>query len=402
MLSRMVLIALILLIPTNLVFGAQLDARIPRNVDAIEPSFKFLRVVIIDYPDGGDLANLLQGKQEKISFIADSQTSGILSLIQQLNTSIKKSSSHATITDAKIVYQATLDGKKGSAVIEYKIELILTVTDYIIRQAVPHSSQVEQEVSALLDSHWRGISITEPIVLQTEYGSYDVNDVSSVLKVVAPEVLEKIQDTDAKKVLDQKLLDASGIQNLPLTKWHKLFDPTALQEDAKKMGFTGNTVISQYSMGECNIEIGPCTDKKTAQQFTLDKKYTIRSIESQDQATLAIEGYVTSTKLADIEVFGVNSKIPDDFSDSPTGEFPVSIIYGMATMAGIGAIALFWFSNRQLKKDQGGQRGIDPALLQVRETSSSSGGYKTNRGEAYLPDSKEIPQRTMPKGWKSN
>ncbi|KAF6241991.1 hypothetical protein C6988_10605, partial [Nitrosopumilus sp. b1] len=45
------------------------------------------------------------------------------------------------------------------------------------------------------------------------------------------------------------------------------------------------------------------------------------------------------------------------------------------------------FSNRQLKKEQGqGQTGIDPSRLTGYQTSASSGGYQTNRGEAQLKD----------------
>ena len=54
------------------------------------------------------------------------------------------------------------------------------------------------------------------------------------------------------------------------------------------------------------------------------------------------------------------------------------IIYGMAGMAGLGAIAILLFSNRQLKKEVGqGQQGIDPSRLRARSTSSDAGGYQT-------------------------
>ncbi len=60
-------------------------------------------------------------------------------------------------------------------------------------------------------------------------------------------------------------------------------------------------------------------------------------------------------------------------------------MYGMAGMAAIGGIVMFVFSNRKLKKDQNeGQTGIDPTHLRSYETSTSSGSYKTNRGESYL------------------
>jgi hypothetical protein len=58
----------------------------------------------------------------------------------------------------------------------------------------------------------------------------------------------------------------------------------------------------------------------------------------------------------------------------------------MAGMAAIGGIGFFIFSNRALKNQKEGQQGIDPSRLVGYQTSASSGGYQTNRGEAQLRD----------------
>ena len=98
------------------------------------------------------------------------------------------------------------------------------------------------------------------------------------------------------------------------------------------------------------------------------------------------------------------------------------IIYGMAGMAGVVGIGVFIISEKKRKKDAGqGQTGIDPSRLRAASTSTGAGGYKTNRGEAYLDDEsyektrsvyeqsqveeKQDEQPTsnkgsMPKGWK--
>ena len=64
----------------------------------------------------------------------------------------------------------------------------------------------------------------------------------------------------------------------------------------------------------------------------------------------------------------------------------------MAGLAAIGGIAFFIFSNRALKNQTVGQQGIDPGKLVSYQTSSSSGGYQTNRGEAYLADTSDYEQ----------
>ncbi|MBI5698170.1 MAG: hypothetical protein HZC29_06780, partial [Thaumarchaeota archaeon] len=95
---------------------------------------------------------------------------------------------------------------------------------------------------------------------------------------------------------------------------------------------------------------------------------------------------------------------------TPKEQFPIFVMYGMAGMAAAGAGGFFWWSNKKAKKETNlGQTGIDPSHLKGVETSSASGGYHTNRGEAQLADGSDYAQtknvyseptkRTMPKGW---
>ena len=96
-------------------------------------------------------------------------------------------------------------------------------------------------------------------------------------------------------------------------------------------------------------------------------------------------------------------------------------------MAGVAGIAVFIVSEKKRKGDiKAGniQTGIDPTQLVGADTSTGSGGYKTNRGEAHLKsdeysqhrsvydtpqveekttpaeDKKESSKGSMPKGWK--
>ena len=101
------------------------------------------------------------------------------------------------------------------------------------------------------------------------------------------------------------------------------------------------------------------------------------------------------------------------------------IIYGMAGMAAVVGGMVFIISEKKRKKDVGvTQSGIDPSQLVGADTSTGSGGYKTNRGEAHLKsdeysqhrsvydnpqveektapaeEKKESTKGSMPKGWK--
>jgi len=185
-------------------------------------------------------------------------------------------------------------------------------------------------------------------------------------------------------ILELPLIDASGIMDLPLNKWHSLFDNTAIIPGAIEYKYVGKNVLTYYSMGECSIITGPCGDREWNKEINLDKKYTIRIIESRDDATILLEGYVDSTRINGIEVFQTNLK--SVVTQKPdTDGFPPTVMFGMAGMAAIGGIVMFVYSNRKLKKEKNeGQTGIDPVHLRSYETSISAGSYKTNRGESYL------------------
>lgn len=382
-------------------YSAQLDADIPAGATEITPSYKFLRIIFLDHPDGGLLSDLLQEKEGTLSFTADKDMQGVSEIISQINSQLGDSLSGSFVSDIKIQYKAILDVNEKLSKLEYNIQINPTIQNPIITI----------DSQRFIDTDWRGIKLSGPILIQTEYGMYDINSPKSTLQVLVPELLEKLQNTDAKKILEIELLDASGIDALPLSKWHFLFDPTGILEESKKANFQGNSVISHYSMGECNIFINLCEDREWKESFVLDKKYTITATESRDDATISLEGYGSIQRIGDSEVFGMTER-PSNTAPAP--EFPVGIIYGMAAMAGIGGIAVFVFSNRKLKNEEGqGQRGIDPSQLRASPTHAGAGGYHTVRGEAYLASDTDYQKTrsvydeksetkskgTLPKGW---
>jgi len=112
--------------------AVQLDATILSNQDTTKPEFQFLRIMYIEYPDGGQLAELLQGVSQKITFQANMDTLGIAELKAQLNENLKSHSSDTRVTDLKVEYQAILQGNEKRAVMEYKIELIPTISNHVI------------------------------------------------------------------------------------------------------------------------------------------------------------------------------------------------------------------------------------------------------------------------------
>jgi hypothetical protein len=179
--------------------AAQLDAAILSGSDSTEPSFEFLRVIYIEYPNGGEISDSLRGKKQTVSFVADNDTPGIDELVMQLNQKLKSIPSNAVISDARINYQAILQGNEDYAVIEYKIKLIPTITNHVLEQEFEKST---------IDANWRGISLENPAVIQTAYGSFDINNPKSALDVMIPNISENLKDIS---ILELPLIDASKI-----------------------------------------------------------------------------------------------------------------------------------------------------------------------------------------------
>ena len=356
------------------VWAAQLDAKIFLEDDVLSPSFSFLRIIYIEYPEGGEISQLLRGENQKVSFLADSDTPGMKDLLNQLNENLESLPSTMFVTDAKLYYQAILIGNQKSAVFEIKIQMVPTFTNPVIQ---------EREDRRTIDANWRGLNMNSSIIFESSKGPIDINNPKNALDLMVPKVMEKFQNVNVK-ILELPMIDSSGILELPLYKWHSLFDNTAIIASSEQFNYTGKYVLTHYSMGECNIFDGFCEDRKWIQEVNLDKKYRIVVVESRDDASITIEGYSVPSFLGSIETFESRLLEPVNEERKPGG-FPETVMYGMAGMAAIGGITLFFLSNRKLKKDKDqGQTGINPASLTVYEISNSAGGYKTNRGEAYF------------------
>ena len=406
-------IGLLIIGSSTSVFGAQLEARIVPDAESAKIKIIFQRNIFIDYKNGGDLANELKTKTWKVNVQADSSNPAVQDLINKLNQKIKNDGSAAQITDLGVEFSAELIGRETNTSIDYKIVLTPTLSHYNIRKYSSNSP-------SLVDMGWRGLSVIGPITID----GVEINIPISVLKSKEPAAYEIIAGTEGESLLSQNIINADGIRDQPLGNWHDLFDPTGINVDASTFGLDKSIsgfVVHTFTMGESSIREGRQVEKEFEVTFTKDMEYTIRAVESADSATVAVIGFAAIDNLGGSEVLGVTPKAPKDYGETTGGGFPIMIIYGMAAMAGIGAVAVLIFSSRKLKAEEGqGQRGIDPSQLQSYATSASSGGYQTVRGEAQLkgdqsyeqtrsvyeqekkeePSSNSSTKGSMPKGWK--
>jgi hypothetical protein len=382
-------------------FGAQLDTTI--NPNNAESPFKmsYLKTVFIEYPNGGVLFDALSTTQWIVSGTADSTNPGVQELMNNLNAGIQSDGSQAKISDLNVIYEFQLTGRNIQTSIDYRVVLEGTITNYII---------TEDSQKQLVDLGWRGLTTTSSIMID----GIEINIPLGVLETEEPILYRTFVGTEAESVLNRELINADFILEQPLTNWHFLFDPTGINADANTFGLDSSIagfVVSSWTMGESSIREGRQVERVYEAEVMADELYTIRSVQSTDTANLSSIGFGALDILDGVEIIGVTPTPPDDYMTTSTGGFPIMIIYGMAGLAAVGGIGFFIISSRSMKNQAQGQQGIDPNNLVGYQTSASSGGYQTNRGEAHLKDDTDynqtrsvyedttqetVPQETLP------
>ena len=404
-------------------FAAQMEFRTwvePNSVDEVE--IKFQRTIIINYDEGGMLADELRGQKVAKTFSLTSDDPGVTELRDRINYQLSQLDSSATITDVQIDYDTKLTGRGLNTSVDYKLILTMQITNHVLRESSSGSS-------GIVDMSWRGLMVPGEVTVNAQGIPHEINLPISFISDVSPGLYNAIRGSEAETLLNNPIMDASGIKNQPLGNWHFLFDPTGINVDAAQFGLSeelAGVVWSSFTMGESSFREGIQTEKEHEATFTTDKTYDLRTIESADSANIFFAGFANIDVLDNHEVVGVYPEAPEGYATTSTGEFPVMIIYGMAGMAAFGGIAIFIVSEKKRKGDIAAgnvQTGIDPSQLVGADTSTGSGGYKTNRGEAHLKSDEyqqhrsvyENPQveekkdddtpsasskGSMPKGWK--
>ena len=348
-----ILLAGLIVIGTSApVFGAQLDTRI--NPNNAESPFKmsYLKTVFVEYPNGGSLFDALSGTEWNTSGMADSTNPGVQELIANLNNGIQQDGSQAKISDLNVTYEFQLKGRNLQTSIDFRVILEGSISDYII---------TEDSQKKLVDLGWRGLTTTSSIVIDGN----EINLPLDILKTEEPIIYNTFVGTEAESVLNKELINA---------------DASTFGLDESIAGF----VVSSWTMGESSIREGRQVERIFEAEVMADQTYVVRSVQSTDTANLSSIGFGALDILDGVEIIGVTPTPPEDYMTTSTGGFPIMIIYGMAGMAAVAGIGFFFISSRSMKNQAQGQQGIDPNNLVGYQTSASSGGYQTNRGEAQL------------------
>ena len=350
----LVLIVIILaglVMPANAV---ELNAALSSTATSAKPTFQFVRTYVIDYPNGGSLMNLLNGKNVTMTYHVDPSDPLKNVLMNNLNQEIVKNlNSAANVTDVDIAYEATLYTSNGETHVDYKITFVPTVSNYVLRKATGDSA-------AILDTQWRGLTINHPVVVNIQnYGPFDINLPISFIKKQFPDLYNKLQGTPAGNLFNDPLMASNDLMTDPISKWQHLFDPAYTLVDTNVLGYKGQKiVISTYSTGESNISEGRMLPTFKNADLNLDVDYPVSYTERASLASIQIDGYVAVTNINGIEYFGSSPQAPQGSGISSTGDYPVQVIYSMAGFGVVVAVGVFWWSSRVTKQERAKQNEV--------------------------------------------
>ncbi|RNJ79273.1 MAG: hypothetical protein EB829_02340, partial [Nitrosopumilus sp. H8] len=342
-------------------WGAQLEATINPNSETSPFKISYQKTIFIEYPDGGNLSDYLNGKEWTLENSLASSHPAVQDITDRINEKIRSDGSQVAVSDLTISYNFDLKARQINTSVDFTVVIEGLLNNYVI---------VQDNQKTLVDLGWRAMSIGVPIPVD----GTDINIPLNLIRDQEPEVYSVFAGTEAEDVLARPVINADFILEQPLANWHFLFDPTGINVDAGTYGISdeiAGSVISRWTMGESSLREGRQVEIKFEATITADQTYSVRSVQSADLATIAAIGFGARDIIDGVEIVGLTPTAPE----SQSGDFSVSIIYGMAGLAAVAGIGFFVFSSRSLKNEKQGQQGVDPTHLVGYQTSSSSGGY---------------------------
>lgn len=335
------------------VSAVEFVAQLSTTSTTAKPSFQFVRTYVIDYSNGGEIKNLLNGKNSSMTFHLDPSDPIKQSVIKNLDSKIIRDlKSAANITDVDITYYATLYTTDTEAHIDYEITFVPTVSNYVLRPATSDSA-------AILDTQWRGLTIQNPVQVNiTNYGQYDINSPIDFLKKQFPDLYSKLRGSNAENLFEIPLMSSNDLMSDPISKWQHLFDPAYTLVETNSLGYRGQKMtISTYATGESNLSEGLMLPIVKNSDLKADMDYPVSYTERAGSASIQIDGYVAVANINGIEYFGSSPQAPQNSGINSTGNYSAQVIYSMAVFAVIIAIGIFWWSNRMTKAAI--KRGVD-------------------------------------------
>jgi hypothetical protein len=294
--------------------AAQINASLIPEFDRAAGSFVGVKFVQITYEPGSAVADLFNGRTERIEFsIEGTDASGMSSVVAAANQALLRTQSPVQVSSANLTYSGVLRGGPDRLTLTYNVEFVPAFSGSKLDRNSTDNIPV--------DINWRGFVIDGPVLVDApEHGRINVNHPIGLLEATFPEFAEKLAGSAAEEIMTESILDFSELGAMPMERWHWLFDPTWSQ--ASTGGLTGEgigraKVMSVYSLGECSIREGCPPPKEGDVSVSIDGATVKVHISTpQPNAQIEIAGFTSIEKAGGHDIIRVSMEsaslvIPD-------------------------------------------------------------------------------------------
>lgn len=312
--------------------AAQIDASLIPEYDRAVGTFTGTKFIQISYEPGSAAAKLFDGKIQRIEFsIKGTNSSGMAELIALVNAALIDADSPAVVTGANLTYSGVLKGGPDRLTLTYRVELVQKFSGFNLDRSVLDNIP--------MDVNWRGFGIKEIVRLESpEHGSINVNHPIGLLEELHPEFAEKVMETDAVAIMTEPILDFQEIGDMPMDRWHWLFDPTRNLAGTAGIlsGDIGRArVLSVYSLGECSIREGCPPPKEADVMVTVNgAELKVHISTPQPNSQIEIAGYTSIERAGEHQILRVKM-------DNPTPGIPPFTLQVLLVLGGMmGAISI--------------------------------------------------------------
>src|SRR5829696_3096406 len=335
-----ILAVLLISVLINQAYASDLAAALNPETDISNAaSYVGVRTLTLQYPAGSSLAQELDGQNRRIEFSLNSTTTGqndtgMSSLVAALNGAFVQAQSPVQASQAFVSYSGVLRGGPTSTVISYRVDLQPTMEKYVLQAGEAGQS------GRVVDLQWRGISISEPLVVNApDVGQININYPIGLLQALYPSLAQKFESTQAREVMDEPILNFDDF-NAPMDSWHLLFDPVGTYGGSVGLSGTGGAkALSVYSLGESSLREGTFTVKEKDVTATVDgANVNVHSTTPPPSGQIQIAGYSNAQESGGLWHAVVTSEAPEGAQTS-SGGFPIQVLLVLGGM--MGAIAIF-------------------------------------------------------------
>jgi len=321
-------------------YAADLTATLSPERDRSEASYVGVKTVTLEYPAGSSLAQELDGKNERIQFTLNGTATGqndtgMSGLIAGINRALVQADSPAQTSEANVTYTGVLRGGPTSTVISYKVDVKPTLESFVLQ-----SGGEGGKSGHVVDLEWRGITVSEPLVVNApDVGQININYPIGLFQVLHPTLAQKLESTQAREVFEDPILNF-GDFNAPMDSWHRLFDPVGAYGGSVNLtGTEGAKALSVYSLGESSLREGAHASTEKDTTAAIDKvEVKVHSTTPPPSGQITIVGYANQQESGGAWYATVTTEAPEGAQTS-SGGFPIQVLLVLGGM--MGAIAIF-------------------------------------------------------------